>query len=561
MQKKDIIYIDVEDDITAIIGKIKASKEKIIALVPPKRVGALQSAVNLRLLSRTADNADKRLVIITGNAALSGLAASAKIPVAKTLQSRPELAELPSTADMDDEDVIEGSDLSIGDHARMKDDDSSEDEMDINEASIDDLKIDGEPAPVRKAVPAKKSREFKKPNIKVPDFGLFRKKLALAIGGGVLLVVFLVWAIWFAPHATVVVSARTSDVEVQMPVTIGTESDLDVEKSTLPALMQTEKQEETVEFEATGKKDIGEKSTGTVVFENCESPAAITVSSGTYVSAGDKSYVVQSTVVVPGGTSAIPFGPCTNPGQSAAVKIVADDVGEDFNQSSGTNFDVAGRGSGFNARANSDISGGSKKTITVASDEDIQKALDKIKEDNTEEVKKKLLDKFDTDAVVIEESFTATPSKQELSPKQGEEVTGGTADLTVEMTYSLMGIPLDSLEEFLKTVVEEQLGSGSETKRIFNSGAKTPVFADFKLAKDKKKATMSLSATAKVGPKIEDTEIKEVVKGKKFGEVEGELKAIEGVSDVEVKLSPFWIIGVPDDVNKITIEFKLVEDE
>jgi len=47
---KDVIYIDVEDDITAIIGKIKASSEKIVALVPPKRVGVLQSAVNLRLL-------------------------------------------------------------------------------------------------------------------------------------------------------------------------------------------------------------------------------------------------------------------------------------------------------------------------------------------------------------------------------------------------------------------------------------------------------------------------------------------------------------------------------
>ena len=30
---KDVIYIDVEDDITTIISKIKASKERIIALV------------------------------------------------------------------------------------------------------------------------------------------------------------------------------------------------------------------------------------------------------------------------------------------------------------------------------------------------------------------------------------------------------------------------------------------------------------------------------------------------------------------------------------------------
>ena len=47
---KDVIYIDVEDDITAIVGKVKASKERIIALVPPKRVGVLRSAVNMRLI-------------------------------------------------------------------------------------------------------------------------------------------------------------------------------------------------------------------------------------------------------------------------------------------------------------------------------------------------------------------------------------------------------------------------------------------------------------------------------------------------------------------------------
>ena len=87
---KDVIYIDVEDDITAIIGKVKSSKEKIVALVPPKRVGVLQSAVNLRLLQRTATQSDKRIVLITNNQALAALSAAASIPVAKNLQSKPD---------------------------------------------------------------------------------------------------------------------------------------------------------------------------------------------------------------------------------------------------------------------------------------------------------------------------------------------------------------------------------------------------------------------------------------------------------------------------------------
>ena len=106
---KDVIYIDVDDDVTAIIGKIKNTNEKIVALVPPKRSGVLQSAVNLRLLARMAHSEGKRLVLITNNHALAGLAANAKIPTAKNLQSKPELAEIPALAVDNDDDIIDGS--------------------------------------------------------------------------------------------------------------------------------------------------------------------------------------------------------------------------------------------------------------------------------------------------------------------------------------------------------------------------------------------------------------------------------------------------------------------
>ena len=110
--QKDVIYIDTEDDITAIIGKVKAAKAKIVALVPPKRIGAIQSAVNLKLVHRAAEQADKRLVLISNNAALMALAGSAGIPVAKNLQSKPELAEIPALEVDDGEDIIDGDDLS-----------------------------------------------------------------------------------------------------------------------------------------------------------------------------------------------------------------------------------------------------------------------------------------------------------------------------------------------------------------------------------------------------------------------------------------------------------------
>ena len=196
---KDVIHIDTEDDITSIIGKIKSSKERIIALVPPRRIGVLQSAVNIRLLARAAKSADKRVVIITSDNVLAGLAATADIPVAKTLQSKPEIAEIPALK-VDDNDVIDGGQLPVGDMAdsarKKPKDDKGSSEADTPDAANKN-KSPGNSAKSNK----------KKP--KIPDFNVFRKKFALIGGGVLLLITFLVWATWFAPHATVIITAKT----------------------------------------------------------------------------------------------------------------------------------------------------------------------------------------------------------------------------------------------------------------------------------------------------------------------------------------------------------------
>ena len=88
---KDVVYIEPEDDITDIIARVKNSKQKLVALVPPKKIGVLRSAVNTKLIAKTAKASGKVVVIVTTDSSLVKLAASAQIPVAKTLQSRPKL--------------------------------------------------------------------------------------------------------------------------------------------------------------------------------------------------------------------------------------------------------------------------------------------------------------------------------------------------------------------------------------------------------------------------------------------------------------------------------------
>ena len=552
MQKKDVIYIDVEDDITAIIGKVKASKEKIIALVPPKRIGVLQSLVNLRLLARTADKADKRLVIITGNAAMAGLAAGAKIPVAKTLTSRPEIAEI-SALSVDDEDVIDGGELPVGDHAKLHHKDSDA------EKAVDDIDIDGEPAPKK---PHKLEKTSAKKRISVPDFGSFRRKLALLSVGGVGLIAFLVWAIAIAPHATVVLSARTSDVQIDTPVTLASDSQTDVTKKTLPSVTESETKSDSVDFVPTGTKDVGDKASGTVEFSNCSTDGQPkTIPAGTYLNYGTYNYIVQATVVVP--KAVFPGTGCGNgilgPGVSADVQVVAENAGDQYNTSPGASFEVAGFTSDMTASSSGGITGGSSKTVTVVSAQDVQKAESQLTQDNSDTIKKDLQGKFDSGTTVIDDSFTANTGKQTITPDIGEEVTDGKATLAVQITYSMTGVANAALDDFLNGAITQQLGN-VDSKRIYDSGARSASLTDFTLSKDKKSATLQLSATGKVGPKIDDNNIKNIVKGKRYGDIQNDLKAIDGVSDVHLDLSPFWVFSVPNDPNKITIEFKLLKN-
>ena len=72
-------------------------------------------------------------------------------------------------------------------------------------------------------------------------------------------------------------------------------------------------------------------------------------------------------------------------------------------------------------------------------------------------------------------------------------------------------------------------------------------------------ATATLTTNGKIGPKIDEDAVKEYAKGKQLGEVQEYVKKIDGVNSVDVKFSPFWVGKVPNDTNKITIQFDVDE--
>ncbi len=535
---KDVIYIDVEDDITNIVSKIKDSKARIVALVPPKRVGILQSAVNMRLLNRAAENAEKRIVLITSDQALSGLAAAARIPVAKTLQSRPEIAEIPAIDVDDGDDVIDGSEIPVGEladkatpKARNKADDA------IDAAIAEDEK------PTKPAKPAKPAGKGKP---KVPDFNVFRKKLVLIGGGIVLFVLFMVWAIWFAPHATVVITAKTTTSTVDKSVTLKQDGKVDATNNTIKSLRQEQKKDISVDFTPTGKKKVGEKASGTMhLVRTSVSSLTLTIPAGTSFSSGDYTFVSTE----PASLSGTSIGPGGVIQSVATVKVQATQVGSEYNLSSRS---YSSNVSGFSA-AGTAMSGGSSREVTVVSADDVAKAKVKLDAQKDASLQSAVKALFPSSSIVINESYQEARSNPTPSVAVDHEASG-TVQLKTTVTASMQGIDRSDMKQFLEDTLKKEIGS-KKNQKIYNDGSNEVKFAQY--SERNNAVQVRLTANAKIGPEIDEHKVKEQVKGRNYGDVQSSLESIEGVQDVDTKFSPFWVRTVPNNDKHISIEFKL----
>src|SRR5258705_9183398 len=81
-----IVYLDVDDEITSAAQRIRSAAGTKVALVVPYGSRIATSRMNFRLLSRESVMSNKRLAIVSGDAAVRSLAASAGLPAFGTVQ-------------------------------------------------------------------------------------------------------------------------------------------------------------------------------------------------------------------------------------------------------------------------------------------------------------------------------------------------------------------------------------------------------------------------------------------------------------------------------------------
>lgn len=543
---KETIYIDVDDEITTIIEKLHGSKHKIVALVLPKRAAVLQSIVNMKLLKRAATQSKKNIVLITSEAGLLPLAGAVKLHVAKTLSSKPAIPSAPdksnTSVDLDDSEGSESEDeepeidtsKSIGALAGVPEDDEP---IEVDQELSDDEKGDGKTKKASKGVKNKK--------LKVPNFDKFRTRLILA--GVVFVLLGIGWYVAFfvMPKASVTIKSDNQTVTVDFPFTASTVAKtLDKEKAIVPAILKQTTKTDTEKVQATGKKDIGQKASGTVRFTtttNCvtlvsDVAAGVTITSGgfNFVSTAGGSFSISG---ISGGKCVFTTG---------IVTVVAAASGDSYNLNA-RNYAVSGLP---NVTAQgSDMSGGTSKIVTVVSQDDVNSAKNKLADKSKDVSKKELSDGFKKDNLfILTETFAFTDPAVTTSPNVGDESSD--VSVTSVITYSMLGIKREDLNSLVVANANKQIDTSKQN--ISSDGLDSAVFR-LNDKGDGKVQKLNVQSEAETGSHIDQEALKKQIAGKKSGDIQTMIQAYPGVKEVNARFSPFWVSRAPKNTKRITI--------
>ena len=578
---KDVIYIEPEDDITDIIAKIEKSKEKIVALVPPKKAGVFRSIVNIKLISKAGASADKSVVLVTVDPSIVKLAAATKLPVSKNLQSAPEIPKAETTESLAEQTIEDVSDPEEeaketeeteteekSDKAtKSKDSDGKDKDGDKDDKKTEDEEDEDDDEEEKpKSSKKDKKKSTKQSGNKFTNWIKAHKKLAIVCGVFLVgLIAFLIWAFGFAPAVDIQVAIKTDSKNFSEAISFVDSLDKENAKEGKFYLEQKKiDNTQEVNFEATGQKNVGQKASGDVTFQHtfwtsgAYSIDSVTVNGLTFIAnttssiswSGEKISQcdnIKGITDVDEANAEFRSHGCE---MSVRVGVTAAEAGTKYNIPKSCGWLSLSGATGCSEGA---MTGGTDDIKTVVQQSDIEKAKGELTTAKEDENKKKLYESIGDEYYILESSFEQSTSNAEATPAVDQEVSGDKKPvLKATTTATVYVVNKDKLKEFIREKADlEDNQKVYDIKNIYienftNNGANS---------------TAKLKAQYYIGPKITETEVVEKVKGKGLGDAQREIRDIYGVSDVRIDTSYPWVMAVPNDSNKVKVSFEVKDQD
>jgi hypothetical protein len=559
---KDTIYVDVDDEITGIIDKVKNSNGKVVALVLPKRATVFQSIVNMKLLKRAVDSSKQNVVLITAEAGLLPLAGAAGIHVAKTLTSRPEIPLAPKTGPdsdeaIDEDEAINPDDPNIDQNQPVGDLAGSSAPAKAAAAGaaadgVETIALDNEePAAADAAQDSsdkKKDAKGKgKKGTKVPNFSRFRMVLIIGgVGLVALIILFFILSSVLA-KATIHIKTNATNVNASLNLTlVSSTSSFDSSSNSIPAKYEQYNKTYTQTVNTTGQKNEGNAATGSVNMsvQECE-PNSIgqpsDIPAGTGLSSSGNTYITQQDASF--NPSSISKSCVTY--QANNISITAQSPGSAFNVS-GVTFSVAGN-SGISASGSA--SGGTDNIVQTVSQADVNNAKSKISTNNSSSAKTSLENQTKGDGYYpLIATFTTGSTNTSNSASVGEAASSVT--VTESITYSMFGVNKGNLNTLANNAIDGQIDTSKQS--ILDNGVSGANYSVNDLSSTGGSLSMNLKAVA--GPQLNINQIKQEAEGHKAGDISSTLQTNPNVTNASVSFSPFWVNSAPKNPSKIKVD-------
>lgn len=535
---RDTIYIDAEDEITAIIEKVMASHAKIVALVLPKRAAALQSVVNLKLLKRSAREEKKSLVLITSEAGLLPIAGAVGLHVAKTLQSKPYVPEAPKAVTPKLHEKSANSD------EPALDPQTSVGQLAGHVATEDTIDLDNDAKP---DAGANKQAKKGMKKFKIPNFNRFRLMLFGGIGLLILLIVGGIFAFVILPQAKITIKTDTTNVNTDLLITAKTDAtEVDKEALIVPAVKKEVKKTDTEKAAATGQRDDGDRAKGTMTVYNC-TDSAVSIPAGTTFTNSGFSFAADSAATIP-PSDFFSNGTCKK-NSSEDVAVTSTKAGGESNLSAGRDY-TSNIGSTLTGKGSA-MTGGTSKLVQVVSQSDVDSAKDKVVDRLTAATTEELKTQFAGESsIALGDTLTASSPTVLSTPNVNE--AGGEVNVSVTITFGMLGVRQDDLKQLVEDEVNKHIDMSKQS--IQDNGIST---ANILITEKKSPAEVifNIKTLAVAGPQLDKDGIKKQAAGKGKTETEKLIKERPGIKDVTIDYSPFWVFTTPKNTTHITIIF------
>lgn len=595
----EIIYLEPDSEITAVIDRIKKAESDAVALVIPRGATLAQSIVNLKLLKKAAEGLGKEISLVTNDRISRNLGSQIGITVFSRVSEADRVKPIVKAAVPEPDEEEDDDSFKVNNYYRNKekeeeeaeaqeelpviaaaneestdtfDDDFSDDtddtpvspEKDLDgdytpgEHESDDSDAAEEEAPKYEAkkIPA---AQYKKSNLK-------HTRKPIIIISSVFVVILLIASFIFLPYASASVQIKTEDYSTELAILADkTVTASNVDKLTIPATITDLDKDLSKDFSSTGTKDVGTKATGTVNIYNVTADK-LGLPAGTKLNASGKIFTLDALTNLPASTAvsgsttideATALG-CTSligcriPGSASGIKVTALETGESYNISSKDILTVAGFvASKVYASTTAAFSGGITKVIKTVSATDIEKAAAAVKDELTTAAKKELTDKVAKNNLTITGADIKTEIASETSTKKADE-EAETFNYSVKAKLYVLGFSESELKKLADDSVLSKVGSD---KMILNPD-KAEI--SYKVtANDLDAGTVKINASfkGKIGSKLDAAAIKTSIKNKSVSKAETIIKSNENVESVTITTWPKFYKRIPMLKNRVKVTF------